>query len=166
MRLSGPRKLNFFTYRYIRALQKSQPCCPLCHRDFEQQNEARSLVDELMGKIREVPNKLQENKSQLEERQSKYNKLLTLKSKHDEISHLKEKEIPGLRSELEKVESTLKKVQKELADIGKEMNGPQSDEALCLSLLVGCCSLMGSIHIIEDCMYIYLIISPFLLPTE
>ncbi|KAK6618741.1 hypothetical protein RUM43_013132 [Polyplax serrata] len=126
---------EFMYQRYIRALQKSQPCCPLCHRDFEQQNEARSLVDELMGKIREVPNKLQENKSQLEERQSKYNKLLTLKSKHNEISHLKEKEIPGLRSELEKVESTLKKVQKELADIGKEMNGPQSDEALCLSLL-------------------------------
>lgn len=108
----------------------------MCHRDFDQQNEVDSLVEELMGKIREVPTRLQENKNQLEEKQMKYNKMLELRSKYEQISSFREAEIPHLRSELENVGSLIKKVQKELSDVGNEINSLQSVEALCISLQV------------------------------
>lgn len=33
--------------RYIEKLQQPQPCCPLCHRGFDLEDDARELVNEV-----------------------------------------------------------------------------------------------------------------------
>ncbi|KAL0276884.1 UNVERIFIED_CONTAM: hypothetical protein PYX00_004352 [Menopon gallinae] len=125
---------EYMYQKYIKSLQKSQPCCPLCHRDFPRQSEAQDLVEELTTKLEEVPSKLTENKDLLEEKQTKYNKLLTLRSKYDQIVTLKNETIPEMRKEQEAVESSIKKIRKEIDEINVEILPCQTDEAICLSM--------------------------------
>lgn len=123
-------------FRYIDNLKKVEPCCPLCNRNFEHRDDAQSLIDELTGKIREVPNRLERNNATLEEKQELYNKLLKLEPVYKSISTLKNKEIPNLVSDLEKTETKLKTLRNELDELSNEILGPQTDEAICSSIQV------------------------------
>lgn len=125
---------EYMYQKYIKSLQKSQPCCPLCHRDFPRQSEAQDLVEELTSKLEEVPSKLTENKDLLEEKQMKYNKLLTLRSKYDQIVTLKNETIPDMRKEQEVIELSIKKIRKEIDEINVQILPCQTDEAICLSM--------------------------------
>lgn len=36
-----------FYKKYVQDMKKENPCCPLCHREFEQEQEVRELILEV-----------------------------------------------------------------------------------------------------------------------
>lgn len=120
--------------KYLTQFQKHKPCCPVCHRDFERDDDVQKLIEEYTNEVQRLPDKINENSTSLEEKQAKYNRLLTLKPKYSRISELKNQEIPELRSKLETIEVDLKKTRKELEDLKKQIAEPQKDEATCVSI--------------------------------
>ncbi|KAK9503124.1 hypothetical protein O3M35_011757 [Rhynocoris fuscipes] len=125
---------EFLFRRYVQTLQKQDPCCPLCHRGFSEEDEVTKLISELTLKVREVPSKLRSNKEQLDSLQEKYKNLLQLKPRYEKIAVLKSMEIPKLEAELEKTEKKLIVLKEELSQLKTEIESPQSDEALAKSI--------------------------------
>lgn len=87
-----------------------------------------------------MPSRLNENKQILEQKQGKYNKLLTLRPTYEQLSVLKNDEIPRLRTSLEKTEASLKKTRKEVEELENDIYAPQTDEAICRSIQVMKCN--------------------------
>uniref|UniRef100_T1HS80 DNA repair protein RAD50 n=1 Tax=Rhodnius prolixus TaxID=13249 RepID=T1HS80_RHOPR len=120
--------------RYVQKLQKQDPCCPLCHRGFQQEEEITKLISELTLKVREVPSKLRTNKEQLDSTQEKYKTLLQLKPKYEKLAVLKSIEIPQLQAQLDKKEKKLLLSREVLNQLKLDIEGPQSDEAVARSM--------------------------------
>ena len=38
---------EYFYKKYVQDMKKENPCCPLCHREFEQEQEVRELILEV-----------------------------------------------------------------------------------------------------------------------
>uniref|UniRef100_A0A069DZS5 DNA repair protein RAD50 n=2 Tax=Panstrongylus megistus TaxID=65343 RepID=A0A069DZS5_9HEMI len=120
--------------RYVQKLQKQDPCCPLCHREFQQEEEITKLISELTLKVREVPSKLRTNKEQLDFTQEKYKTLLQLKPKYEKLAVLRSTEIPQLEAQLEKKEKKLILSKEIVSKLKSGLEGPQSDEAIAKSM--------------------------------
>ncbi|XP_055958818.1 DNA repair protein RAD50 [Patella vulgata] len=78
-----------FFKQYVTDLEKTDPCCPLCHRGFETEEDVRQLILELQDKLRRVPSRLNKAEKDLEEYQTKYDNMTQLKplreNKTDEL---------------------------------------------------------------------------------
>ncbi|VDI79249.1 DNA repair protein RAD50 [Mytilus galloprovincialis] len=86
-----------FFKKYATDLEKDDPCCPLCHREFDTDQEVKELVIELKNKLRMVPAKLQKAEKDLDEFRKKYDSMMQLKPlKENESSKLKT-EVKDLR---------------------------------------------------------------------
>lgn len=116
--------------RYVEKLQQEEPCCPLCHREFQAAEEVAELIEELNGKVRDLPSVLSEKTAQVAAAQEKQNRLQQLKPIHERISKVKEVEIPELKSQLETTEDCLNTAKQSLASLKAELAKPQADEIL------------------------------------
>ncbi|CAG2254952.1 RAD50 [Mytilus edulis] len=92
-----------FFKKYATDLEKDDPCCPLCHREFDTDQEVKELVIELKNKLRMVPAKLQKAEKDLDEFRKKYDSMMQLKPLKENISTLTSKEIPELKTKLKKL---------------------------------------------------------------
>ncbi|XP_063223509.1 DNA repair protein RAD50-like [Bacillus rossius redtenbacheri] len=86
---------------YIDKMQQNKPCCPLCHRGFQEQASVEELIGELTGKMSAVPALLRAKEGRLEALQKKYDNLLQLQPAHKHCRQLKTVDIPAARSALE-----------------------------------------------------------------
>lgn len=134
-------------------MQKENPCCPLCSREFDQENDVQDLIDELTQKIRKVPDEMTDNDTKLQEKELKINKLMMLKPKYDRLSVLKNEEIPALRLDLERIENKIKKVRKELEDLANQISVPQKDETTCSTIQVNFLNIPFSLITLKYFMY-------------
>ncbi|ESP01817.1 hypothetical protein LOTGIDRAFT_139012 [Lottia gigantea] len=75
-----------FFKKYVSDLEKDSPCCPLCHRDFDNEQDVRELILELQNKLRMVPGKIQKSEKDLEEYQKKYDNMTQLKPLKENVS--------------------------------------------------------------------------------
>lgn len=114
--------------RYVGKLEQQDPCCPLCHRDFPNEEDVSNLILELNLKMRELPSKLKTSKTLLEETQEKYNKLLQLKPKFEKLSETKNVTIPTLQTHFERTEEKLDSAQNSLNELTKDLTDHLNNE--------------------------------------
>lgn len=65
---------------YVKKLSIKNPCCPLCHRNFEKQDNVADLIKEIESDIiRNQPGRLKSCEQELKIQQEKYDNMLQLK---------------------------------------------------------------------------------------
>ncbi|XP_018314575.1 DNA repair protein RAD50 isoform X2 [Mycetomoellerius zeteki] len=93
---------------YVKKLSIKNPCCPLCHRNFEKQDNVADLIKEIESDIiRNQPGRLKSCEQELKIQQEKYDNMLQLKPV--------EKVIQCEESDLKILEEKLKKTQNSVA---------------------------------------------------
>lgn len=78
---------------YMKQLKETDPCCPLCHRGFDERNAVVNLLKEMENEMNNHPNRLQECERELKVEQEKYDKMLQLKPVVENIVRLEEFEL-------------------------------------------------------------------------
>lgn len=82
---------------YIKKLSVKEPCCPLCHRNFQEQNKVADLIKEMETDIiRNQPNRLKKCEEDLKVQQEKYDNMLQLKPIVQKIIQCEETDIKKL----------------------------------------------------------------------
>ncbi|XP_060561846.1 DNA repair protein RAD50-like [Ruditapes philippinarum] len=119
-----------FYMKYAKDLEKDDPCCPLCHRGFDTQQDVRELVLELKDQLRMVPSKLKTAEKEIDECQEKYDALMQLKPLRENMEKLEKLEIPDLKSSLKKTEDEIHKQKEDLTKIEEELKIKEDDEAM------------------------------------
>ncbi|XP_023226241.1 DNA repair protein RAD50-like [Centruroides sculpturatus] len=71
---------------YIEKLKNRSPCCPLCHRGFEEEEQALELISDLERKMKMVPSQLDIKETGIKENQLKLNALMELRPVREEIT--------------------------------------------------------------------------------
>ncbi|KAK0064769.1 DNA repair protein RAD50 [Biomphalaria pfeifferi] len=96
--------------KYIRNLEKNNPCCPLCTRGFQQAQEVRELILKLQEQLRKVPINIKKADEDVEKYQQKYDAIMQLKPLKEKSVSLKEIDIPELKSKIKKLDDELKSI--------------------------------------------------------
>jgi len=82
---------------YVKKLSVKDPCCPLCHRNFEEQNKVADLIKEIESDIiRNQPNRLKLCERELETEQKKYDNMLQLKPIVEKVIQCEENDLKTL----------------------------------------------------------------------
>lgn len=82
---------------YIKKLSVKDPCCPLCHRDFQEQQKVVDLIKEMETDIiRSQPDRLKKCEEELKAEQKKYDNMLQLKPIVEKIIQCKQNDLRKL----------------------------------------------------------------------
>lgn len=82
---------------YIKKLSVKDPCCPLCHRDFQEQQKVADLIQEMETDIiRNQPGRLKKCEGELKSEQKKYDNMLQLKPIVERIIQSEENDLKKL----------------------------------------------------------------------
>uniref|UniRef100_A0A1B6KQF5 Zinc-hook domain-containing protein n=1 Tax=Graphocephala atropunctata TaxID=36148 RepID=A0A1B6KQF5_9HEMI len=131
----GTLKASEFMFgRYVEKLKRNSPCCPLCHRGFQEVQESQELITELEGRMQGLPRMIEDKERELEQLQERQSKLQQLKPTYQRISTLQNEEIPALQAEIEATEARLEGTRQELTTLQTDLMGPQSDETVAKSI--------------------------------
>lgn len=97
---------------YIAKLSVKDPCCPLCHRNFQEQNKVTDLIKEMETDIiRNQPNRLKKCEEELKLQQEKYDNMLQLKPIVEKVIQCEENDLKKLNERFEKVKNSVKQSQ-------------------------------------------------------
>ncbi|XP_029643007.1 DNA repair protein RAD50 isoform X1 [Octopus sinensis] len=124
-----------FFKKFVVDLKKDSPCCPLCHRGFEQEQEIRELILELENKLRMVPSKLHKSERELEQYQKEYDTLQQLKPIKENLTLLSTTDLPDIKNKLDSVNNAIVKLNKSIQEAEEDQQDLMSDESLGKSIL-------------------------------
>lgn len=83
---------------YVKQLSVKDPCCPLCHRNFEEQAKVADLIKEIESDIiRNQPDRLKLCEQELKLEQEKYDNMLQLKSIVEKVIKCEENDLKALQ---------------------------------------------------------------------
>lgn len=77
----------------MKQLTETNPCCPLCHRGFDERKTVENLLKEMKTEMESHPSRLKECEVELKVQQEKYDKMLQLKPIVDKVIQLEENEL-------------------------------------------------------------------------
>lgn len=81
----------------MKKLSAKDPCCPLCHRNFETQDKVADLIKEMESDvIRNQPDRLKSCERELEIQQKKYDNMLQLKPIVEKVIQCEENDLKTL----------------------------------------------------------------------
>ncbi|KYN15217.1 DNA repair protein RAD50 [Trachymyrmex cornetzi] len=93
---------------YIKKLSVKNPCCPLCHRNFEKQNNVTDLIKEIESDIiRNQPGRLKSCEQELKIQQEKYDNMLQLKPIVEKVIQCEENDLKILEEKLKKTQNSV-----------------------------------------------------------
>lgn len=82
---------------YIKKLSEQEPCCPLCHRDFQEKQTVTDLIKEMENDIiKNQPDRLRKCEQELKTQQEKYDNMLQLKPIVEKVTQCEEIELKKL----------------------------------------------------------------------
>ncbi|XP_076276381.1 DNA repair protein rad50 [Lasioglossum baleicum] len=110
---------------YMKKLKEPNPCCPICHRGFEERIAAENLLREMENEMENHPNRLKECEREMRLQQEKYDKMLQLKPVVEKIIHLEEDELEKLTDNLEKSKAGLAKVRTSIMELEEKKSDPE-----------------------------------------
>ncbi|XP_033743546.1 DNA repair protein RAD50-like [Pecten maximus] len=116
-----------FYKKYVEKLEQEEPCCPLCRREFDTEQETKELVLELKEKLRQVPTKLRKAEKDLMEFEKKYDAMMQLKPLRENMSVLEEKEIPETKSKVRKTNEEIEKLRSAISDFTDDHETKEQD---------------------------------------
>ncbi|KAJ8298041.1 hypothetical protein KUTeg_024572 [Tegillarca granosa] len=114
---------EYFFKKYVDDLEKEEPCCPLCHREFDTRQELRN-------KLRQVPAKLSKTETDLDEYKQKYDAMMQLNPLKENIKTLEEKEIPDLKTKLKKINEEIEKFRNIIQEKEEDKQAKETDEEM------------------------------------
>lgn len=83
---------------YIKKLSAKNPCCPLCHRNFQEQAAVTELIKEMESDIiRNQPDRLKKYEEELKAQQEKYDNMLQLKPIVEKVIECEENDLKKLK---------------------------------------------------------------------
>ncbi|XP_059141794.1 DNA repair protein RAD50-like [Physella acuta] len=100
--------------KYIRNLEKNNPCCPLCQRGFQQAQEVRELILKLQEQLRKVPISLRKAEEDMEKYQKKYDDIMQLRPIQENADKIQDIEIPNLKEKIKKLDEDIKHIKENL----------------------------------------------------
>ncbi|XP_018394669.1 PREDICTED: DNA repair protein RAD50 [Cyphomyrmex costatus] len=93
---------------YVKKLSVKNPCCPLCHRNFEKQDNVADLIKEMEGDIiRNQPGRLKLCEQELKVEQEKYDNMLQLKPIVEKVIQYEENDLKVLEEKLKKTQNSV-----------------------------------------------------------
>lgn len=117
-----------FFQKYVNDLEKQEPCCPLCHREFDTDQEVKELIIELKNKLRMVPSKLTKTEKDLDEYRTKYDAMMQLKPLKENITTLEDKEVPELKNKLKKINEDITKLREDIQTKEEDLHTQEQDD--------------------------------------
>ncbi|KMQ92902.1 dna repair protein rad50 [Lasius niger] len=116
---------------YIAKLSVKDPCCPLCHRNFQEQSKVTDLIKEMETDIiRNQPNRLKKCEEELKKQQEKYDNMLQLKPIVKKVIQCEENDLKKLEEKLEKTKNSVKLSKIAVKDL--EMSKAEPEKKLLL----------------------------------
>ncbi|XP_015182064.1 PREDICTED: DNA repair protein RAD50 [Polistes dominula] len=94
---------------YMKQFKEQDPCCPLCHRNFDKSYNIDNLIKEMEEEIENQPVILKRCENELKAQQNKYDNMLQLKPIIEKINVVEEIELPLLEDSLQSTEEQIKK---------------------------------------------------------
>ncbi|OQV15878.1 DNA repair protein RAD50 [Hypsibius exemplaris] len=92
------------------------PCCPTCHRGFEDESDATDLVDELNNTLRDVPQQVEIRQGKIAERNQKRDSMVAFAPEMKKLEGLRKTET-DLKVKLKKIGEEATALVKEKADM-------------------------------------------------
>lgn len=82
---------------YIKKLSQQDPCCPLCHRNFQEKEKITELIREMENDIiKNQPDRLKKCEEELKIEQEKYDNMLQLKPIVEKVIQCEEVDLKKL----------------------------------------------------------------------
>ncbi|XP_076644408.1 DNA repair protein rad50 [Halictus rubicundus] len=110
---------------YMKQLKETNPCCPLCHRGFEERLAVENLLREMENEMESHPNRLKECETEMRSQQEKYDKMLQLKPVVEKIIHFEEDELEKLMNNIEKSKAAFAKSQTFITELKEKKSDPE-----------------------------------------
>ncbi|RZF47734.1 hypothetical protein LSTR_LSTR005998 [Laodelphax striatellus] len=135
---TGTLKSSMIMYRkYIEKLQVPRPCCPLCTRQFNANQEAIELAKSLESKLKELPTRLASVTEEQNKLDEKLCRLQQLRPVFKRVNLLNETEIPELSDQLSAVSKEIRELSEEIASMEGDLEiGLKQDENLAKDIQV------------------------------
>lgn len=108
--------------------QRAHSDCPLCHREFDDSDEAQMLKDEMKNRVEAMPAKKADLDRKIVEKKNKHGQLLQLRPVAQSVAKLTEVEIPRLQTGLQDLESRSNTIQAELRDLEESIEFLKNEE--------------------------------------
>ncbi|XP_050464674.1 DNA repair protein RAD50 [Cataglyphis hispanica] len=116
---------------YIKKLSVKDPCCPLCHRNFQKQDKVADLIKEMENDIiSNQPHRLKMCEEELKIQQEKYDNMLQLKPIVEKVIQCEENDLKKLEERLEKTKNSVKLSKIAIKDL--EMSKAEPEKKLLL----------------------------------
>lgn len=119
-----------FLKKYVKDLEKEKPCCPLCHREFDTDQEVKELVLEVKKKLRMVPSKLEKAEEELVEQQSRYDSITQLKPIKERVAAICENDLPNMKTKLKTINEEIQRVKDIVEEKRNELAVKERDEGV------------------------------------
>ncbi|CAK9806143.1 DNA repair protein RAD50 [Anthophora plagiata] len=120
---------------YMKELKGTNPCCPLCHRNFDERETIVKLLKEMESEMENHPNRLKECEKELKIEREKYDKMLQLKPAVEKIIQFEETELEKLTNRLEQSQSELTKSRSIIMEIKEKKSGPENKLTMCKDII-------------------------------
>ncbi|XP_029680101.1 DNA repair protein RAD50 [Formica exsecta] len=116
---------------YIKKLSIKDPCCPLCHRNFQKQDKVADLIKEMENDIiSNQPHRLKMCEEELKIQQEKYDNMLQLKPIVEKVIQCEENDLKKLEERLEKTKNSVKLSKTAIKDL--EVSKAEPEKKLSL----------------------------------
>ncbi|CAH8544903.1 unnamed protein product [Dicrocoelium dendriticum] len=120
--------------RFRDRIARSDPDCPVCHRDLSDLREQQELLAEIDERIRTMPDEFSRKKAELKELVKQHESLLELRPLNVDLQRLRSIEIPTLQARLHDETESLRKAILNSEEESACLETHQSDEALARSV--------------------------------
>ncbi|XP_011865246.1 PREDICTED: DNA repair protein RAD50-like, partial [Vollenhovia emeryi] len=111
---------------YVKKLSVKDPCCPLCHRDFDKQNTVTELIKEIETDIiRNQPDRLKLCERELGREQEKYDNMLQLKPIVQKVIRCEENDMKALEEKLKKTNNSVAQSKMAVKDLEASKAEPE-----------------------------------------
>lgn len=120
---------------YMKQLTETNPCCPLCHRGFDERKTVENLLKEMKTEMESHPSRLKECEVELKVQQEKYDKMLQLKPIVDKVIQLEENELDKIMNNLETSKERLTKSQTCIIKLKEKKSDPENRLKMCKDIM-------------------------------
>ncbi|KOC64637.1 DNA repair protein RAD50 [Habropoda laboriosa] len=120
---------------YMKELKETNPCCPLCHRSFDERETVVKLLKEMENEMKNHPNCLKECEKELKIQREKYDKMLQLKPIVEKIMHFEQIELEKLKNHLQKSENRLRKSRSIEMELKQKKLDPENKLTMCKDII-------------------------------
>lgn len=125
---------SHFFNKYIKKLRRTDPECPLCHRQFDGGDDAGEIIEELLEMLRSIPRKMETAEQAVNELQTKYDEMQRLIPLKKTMTKLETKEIPDLKTKLKTVNTDIEKLRSDIEEAEEDFHMKQGDQATAQSM--------------------------------